>query len=73
MTYYKPIRLGWNPSPYTLLSKHTTSQWLERTALMSYEPSVLGNISTAFLALSVGGNISRVSTVSYWYEAKRKP
>jgi len=35
--------------------------WLERTALMSFAPYVLGNISTAFLALSVGGNISTIT------------
>jgi len=35
--------------------------WLERTALMSFAPYVLGNISTAFLALSVGGKISTIT------------
>jgi len=35
--------------------------WLELMALMSFEMSVLGNISIAFFALSVGGNISATS------------
>ena len=39
----------------------TVSTWLVRMELMSLELSVLGNISTAFFALSVGGNITITS------------
>jgi len=39
----------------------TVSTWLVRMELMSLELSVLGNISTAFFALSIGGNITITS------------
>ena len=43
---------------YRFESAAIHSTWLERIGLMFFKPSVVGNISTAFLTLSVGGNIS---------------
>lgn len=45
----------------SLCSNAIVSIWLVRMELMSLELSVLGNISTAFFALSVGGNITITS------------
>ena len=39
--------------------KTTVSTWLERTALMSHEPSVLGNISTVFFHSRYVGTYQR--------------
>ena len=44
-------------SCFLSISTHV-STWLERIALMSFEPCVRGNISTVFFVLSVNGNIS---------------